>query len=213
VAIELRLLLGIPALYSAFSRFAGGSARETYAREYIRALPGDRVLDIGCGPADILDFLPAGIEYIGFDSSEDYIASANARFGQRGRFFCADVYSQAGESLRDFDIVMANGVLHHLDDREARELFRIARSALKPEGRLVTLDGCYAPGQSALARHLLSKDRGAYVRSELAYRELAAPIFANVTSTIRHDLMRIPYTHIILECSGSAPAEPAQASY
>jgi SAM-dependent methyltransferase len=50
------------------------------------------------------------------------------------------VASRADWNAGCYDIVMAFGVLHHLDDAEGRELFRGARRALKPGGRFVTLD-------------------------------------------------------------------------
>jgi SAM-dependent methyltransferase len=202
--MDPRRLLGMPALYSAFSQFIGGNAREIYARDYIRASYGARVLDIGCGPADILGYMPEGVIYTGFDASERYIASARERFGSRGQFFCADLASEPETSLEDFDIVLANGVLHHLDDRQAHGLFEVANSALKAGGRLVTLDGCYVEGQSVIARYLLGKDRGAFVRTESQYRSLAFEVFGNVRTSIRHDLMRIPYTHVIMECGKRA---------
>jgi SAM-dependent methyltransferase len=204
VAIELRRLLGIPALYSAFSGFVGGDARGKYARQYIRATPGARILDIGCGPADILEHLPAGVDYTGFDTSLQYIESAKGRFGERGRFLCAEVGARIEDLGRDFDIVLANGVLHHLDDGDAIALFRSALDAMRPGGRLVTLDGCFVPGQSRIARYLLSRDRGAFVRTEAGYLRLATTVFRDVKSSVRHDLMRVPYTHIIMECARSA---------
>jgi SAM-dependent methyltransferase len=99
-----------------------------------------------------------------------------------------------------FDIVLATGVLHHLDDEEARELFRTAREALRPGGRLVTLDGCYVDGQSRMARYLLSRDRGKFVRAPEAYVRLARSQFEDVQASVRDDLLRIPYTHVALVC-------------
>ena len=99
------------------------------------------------------------------------------------------------------------GVLHHLDDHEASELFSIALSALKPGGRLITLDGVYAPRQSPIARFLLSKDRGEYVREQSAYETLAHKSFSTVKSSIIHNLTApIPYTHLIMECTAAATA-------
>ena len=196
----MRRLLGMPVLYSAFSQFAGGKARERYSREYIRATAGARVLDIGCGPADILEYLPRDVDYTGFDTSPQYIESAKARFASRGRFFCADVGTRVGQTGRNFDIVLANGVLHHLNDTEAIALFKTARDALAPGGRLVTLDGCIVQGQSRIARYLLARDRGTFVRTEPEYLGLAGSVFRDVNASIRHDLMRVPYTHIIMEC-------------
>ncbi|RKZ63742.1 MAG: class I SAM-dependent methyltransferase, partial [Candidatus Parabeggiatoa sp. nov. 3] len=46
----------------------------------------------------------------------------------------------------------------------------------------------------------ISKDRGQNVRTQEGYLELASQVFSNITTDIRHDLLRIPYTHFILEC-------------
>jgi SAM-dependent methyltransferase len=160
----------------------------------------DRVLDIGCGPGDMLNYLPA-VHYVGFDASEAYIARARQRFGRRGQFYCGLVNSGSISELHTFDIVLAHGVLHHLGDAEASALFALARAALRPGGWLVTFDGCYAPNQSRLARWFVSRDRGRYVREVEEYRRLANSAFDRVHVTVRHDLLRIPYTHIIMECA------------
>jgi SAM-dependent methyltransferase len=199
----VKSLLAQPALYELFSRAVGAkSSRETFVSTYVRPRPGDQVLDVGCGPADILEHLPA-VGYFGFDISPSYIESATRRFGERGRFFCERVSEARAFLDREgqFDIVLAIGILHHLDRAEALDLFRIARRALKPGGRLVTLDPCYAQGQSPIARYLASRDRGQFVRTEPEYRELAAAEFPKVVASVRHDLLRMPYTHIILECA------------
>jgi SAM-dependent methyltransferase len=199
----MRSLLERPAVYSLFRRLVGrDSARSVYAREHLRLAPGQRVLDLGCGPGDILQFLPA-VDYVGYDINPAYIERARKRFAGRGKFHCQAV----DENLpveNPFDVVIAHGVLHHLDDEAARALFRLARRALKPGGRLVTFDGCYAEGQPALARLFLSLDRGRHVRGRNAYEALARSAFEEVRSFVRHDLVRIPYTHLIMEC-GTAP--------
>ena len=125
-----------------------------------------KILDIGCGPADIMECLPE-VEYYGFDASQEYIADAKRRWGSRGEFTCATVNAQTLQQ-RDFDIVMAIGVLHHLDDQEAGALFDLARSVLRQGCRLVTLDPVFVRGQSPIARYIISRDRGEYVRSKEA---------------------------------------------
>jgi cyclopropane fatty-acyl-phospholipid synthase-like methyltransferase len=175
--------------------------RARYVAEYVQPKPGNKVLDIGCGPGDILPFLP-GVDYMGLDISSEYIEAAKKRFGSAGRFYCVDVgmTDLKGEQGR-FDLVLATGVLHHLDDERAGQLFELARSALRSGGRLITYDGCYVPEQSRLARWMLSRDRGKYVRSREEYLRLASRSFARVESHVRHDLLRIPYTHLIMYCS------------
>lgn len=193
-------LLDVPRVYSWFANCIGGDARSAYTREYVRPVPGQRIVDIGCGPADIVSELPAGVEYVGIDMSPEYIDAARARFGDRASFHCQSISSELGVRLGRFDIAMANGVLHHLDDAQALELLKLARGALAEGGRLVTLDGCYLSDQPAIARLLLKMDRGKHVREPEAYVELARHAFGTVVPHLRQDLLRIPYTHLIMEC-------------
>lgn len=102
---------------------------------------------------------------------------------------------------KDFDLVIASGILHHLNDTEALQLFELSYTALKPNGRLITFDGCYASKQSIISRYLLSCDRGRFVRDLGEYKRLARQYFVNVDHTIYNDLLRVPYTHLILECT------------
>ncbi len=83
--------------------------------------------------------------------------------------------------------------------------FGLARAALKPNGRFVSLDGAFVEAQARVARILLRRDRGKFVRYAEAYHGLASQVFPQVSLSVRHDLLRIPYTHVLLECSnGSA---------
>lgn len=190
-----------PSAYQLFQGLVGGDAAwKTYLAEYVKPLPGEKVLDIGCGPADILNVLPA-VNYTGLDISPEYISSARARFGSKGRFYCADVGQATVEQEQGtFDLVMAVGVLHHLDDAQATKLFELAHRALRPSGRLVTYDGCYVPKQSPVARWLLANDRGKHVRSRDEYLRLASAHFSKIEPEIRNDLLRLPYTHLIMRC-------------
>lgn len=66
-------LLAEPVIYRFFIKLVGsGKARKNFV-EKLGLKAGDKILDIGCGPADILEYLPETIEYIGFDSNKDYI--------------------------------------------------------------------------------------------------------------------------------------------
>ena len=200
--VPLRIVykaLAVPLVYRVWGRLVGGKDRGRFAREHIRAREGQRVLDIGCGPADILQYLPK-VDYTGFDSNPDYIATATRNYGDRGHFYCQRVSEQALSAHEGFDIVLAIGVLHHLDDAEAEQLFRLAIAALVPGGRLVTLDGVFVKGQSPIARLIISRDRGEHVRDEPGYRRIAERIFKKIMPALRGDLLGIPYTHLIPEC-------------
>ncbi len=199
-SVDIRSILGFPIIYWLFGRLIGSGKSGAMLLDYLRPKAGDKILDIGCGPADILEYLPE-VEYIGLDIDQNYIDAAQKKFGGRARFICAGIRGGAVTETSAFDIVLAKGVLHHLDDDEAVEMFRLAQKALKPSGRLITMDGCRVEGRLQLEYYLLANDRGRYVRTREESYALAAKVFPNVRTNIHHDLLRIPYTHLIMECS------------
>lgn len=195
-----RAILSNPRVYELWSRLVGGRrGRSTLVHEYVRPTPGARVLDLGCGPGELLGQL-GDVDYVGIDVSEEYIAQACRSFGDGAKFRVGDATSLDSD-LHGFDLVLAFGVLHHLDDAAAERLLRGAAEALRPGGRFVAVDPTLVPGQSRAARFVVSGDRGEYVRAPKDYRRLAEPVFAEVRETVRSDLLRIPYTHCVLECS------------
>ena len=195
----IRSLLRVPQVYQLFWNVIGGPRRSRIlVEEYIRPRKGDRLLEIGCGPGTIVPYLPES-EYVGFDASAEYVEKARKKF-PHAKFMCERVSQYTLSQPTYFDIVLALAIVHHLDDPEALRLFQIAREALKPGGKLVTLDGVWTHDQSIAAHYLLARDRGRFVRSEEGYVQIASRVFPNVKPSIRHDLLRIPYSHIILEC-------------
>jgi SAM-dependent methyltransferase len=159
---------------------------------------GERVVDIGCGPGFIVKDLPSGVSYLGFDTDERYIAYATGKFGRKGRFFCQVFDRSAASEHGPVDIVMMNGVLHHLSDEEVRETLPAIRAALGNGGRLITIDGCFVDGQSWIAKTLLKNDRGQYVRTRPHYESLMRGAFDRVEVHIENSLSRIPYTFIVM---------------
>lgn len=198
----MKALLHFSTLYRGFTHFVTASGRSTrlFVSSHIRVNENDRVLDIACGPGYLRSFLPDNIFYTGFDISENYIRSAQQKYPSGGTFFVAAISANLVDKFEKCDVVIASGVLHHLNDEEAAHLFAIARSALKPDGRLVTADGCFREGQSWLARKIVGMDRGKYVREANHYPLMARSYFSEVKSTIYDGLLRIPYTHLIMEC-------------
>jgi len=195
----IRAFLAHPVVYSTFQNLMGARRGwRNFVTNYVKPQVNMRILDIGCGPADLLDYLPP-VEYWGFDPSESYIAHARTRFGQRGNFRSGMLTEAALKGLPTFDIAVLSGVLHHLDDTEAVALLGLAFRALSPNGRLVTIDPCLAPDQNPIARLLINADRGRNVRDEAGYRALLGQVFVEHRVVVRHKLWP-PYTHCFAEC-------------
>lgn len=198
--MKINSILASGFMYELFGLLIGGNAsRSIFVKEYIRPNDEDAILDIGCGPGSMFPFLPSTIKYTGFDSSQEYISLAKKRFGERGAFFCENI-KDAKIKNHIFDIAIASGVIHHLDDTEVLYLFNLVKSVLKNNGRFITIDPVYEINQSPAAKWIISQDRGLYVRDFEQYRLLANTVFERIKVEIRHDLLRMPYTHIIMEC-------------
>lgn len=199
--MDIRFILRNPLIYKFFSSLVGqGPARQIYVDDFFKVQSGTRMLDIGCGPADILHYLPTGIDYTGLDMSQLYIDDARKEFGNRGTFICDSLNAEVVENLEPFDLVVAIGVVHHLNDIEAASLFEIGREALKPGGRLVTVDPVFFNAQSRFEHLLVSKDRGQYVRYPEQYLSLAGAGFTKISDTIRSNLLRMPWSLMFMEC-------------
>jgi len=190
-----------PLLYNLLQDAIGGNAlRRRFIRHHVRAKPGDKVIDIGCGPAQILPWLPE-VDYLGLDINPACIASAKRTHAGRGTFVVGNTASLWDDSrFRDADVVIGLGILHHLEDKEAEHCIRFAHRALKQGGRFVSLEACWVPNQGFLSRYIMSKDRGQYVRTEQMYRRLAGDVFQKVDAWVDTKPMRIPYVIVILEC-------------
>jgi ubiquinone/menaquinone biosynthesis C-methylase UbiE len=137
--------------------------------------PGDRVLDVGCGPGTITTDLANRVapgEVLGVDVAEDVVAEAARSAAEANRtnvrFARGDAYGTDAAD-RSFDVVHAHQVLQHLGDPIAA--LREMRRVLRPDGLLAVRDSDYgafvwAPADERLDRwmqlyHRITERNGA----------------------------------------------------
>ena len=102
--------------------------------ELLAALPGERVLDLGCGTGDHVALLRSRrVVADGVDASAEMIARAEAKYPDFPYFSVADARELAVEDR--YDAVFSNAVLHWVPEPE-RVAASVAR-ALRPGGRFV----------------------------------------------------------------------------
>ena len=194
-------LLYLPQVYNALTSVVGSEAvMKLLAERFVRPRPEDRILDVGCGTARILRYLPVA-RYVGIDNNSKYISAARERYQNRGEFVVGDVGALSLNPSEQFDIVLASGILHHIDDASAKGLLAVSARLLAKNGRMVIADPVVAPGQSPVAKFLISLDRGRNVRTPEHYLALARTSFEKVHSHVCDLHPWLPYTQFIMDCA------------
>jgi ubiquinone/menaquinone biosynthesis C-methylase UbiE len=201
----LKKLLAVSHFYEFFQKhlLGGKNARRWLAKNVWKLRGGETVVDLGCGSGSILEYMPEDIDYFGVDISENYVRAARKRFSDRGTFFlgtACDLLNQGDPRIKTADMVLCNGLLHHLSDDEAIEVLELSKRIMKPNGRLVCLEATFLAHQTKISKWIVSTDRGRYVRSEQEWKDLLSRAFNCYSTWILTGLIRIPYTHIVIEC-------------
>lgn len=193
----LKNLLKHSAIFATFNWFIGADAtRKEFVSRYIRPTKGMKILDIGCGMGEYAGLMPE-VDFTGIDISPEYIETARKHYPD-AKFHLGDAAS-VDLPENHFDAVIMFGVFHHLTETEAATILERIAHWLKPEGRGIFSEPCYVEGQHPFARMMLNNDRGEYVRDQAGYEALMHITFPELKVDIRHDLLRIPYTHAVFE--------------
>jgi SAM-dependent methyltransferase len=159
-----------------------------------------KVLDFGCGIGyHSKEFI--GSEYLGIEPLTDCVNKANRIFkNSENNFIVGDHESLKSIKDSSYDLIIALGVLHHINDSIFDEFIKESHRILKVGGRLTTFDPVYHNGQSKISKWVVSRDRGTWIRTTEGYSERIQKIYNQEPSKkIYTNLLRIPYDHIALE--------------
>jgi SAM-dependent methyltransferase len=135
-----------------------------------------RVLDIGCGPGTNCSFFQRA-SYLGIDINPGYIDYARRRFARRFEVADATVYRPpTGE---EFDFVLMNSLLHHIDDDGLQHILANLGKMMTDDGHVHILD-LVLPEEKGLPRYLALNDRGDFGRPLSVWRELFEAHFQSI---------------------------------
>ena len=192
------VIMGVPLIYRLSQQLIYKSNSMAYVvEEFIQPRFKVWILDVGCGDAKIRKIL-GDVNYVGVDHNPKYIAKARKASGLNEEFYVADV-SEVGQLVTNkFDRILLIGVLHHLSDAQCQDLLRNCAQLLATDGHLLAFDPALIDGQHPIARFLVKSDRGRFTRSPDDYKKLIQEEFTSVVVTVRHDLLRLPYSQSII---------------
>ncbi len=165
-------LLELPGVYAAWQApFAARKFAPVEKRLRDRTIR--RVLDVGCGTGTNANRFTE-VDYVGIDINDRYLDVARARF--RGSFIKADLTTADLTPLGAFDTILVNSFLHHVDDRDVKQILTQLTGMLAPSGHIHILE-LVLPPQKSVARMMARLDRGKYPRPLDHWCELFSAAF------------------------------------
>jgi len=196
----IRKILSMGILYKTVQFVFSEKNSKKYILENIVQPAGEgcRILDMGCGPGNLVEFMPEDINYIGFDVNDNYIRTAQAANANRENtdFVLAqtsDMFDHENLPDNSVDVAIVHGVFHHVNDEIASEMLDLAKKKLKEGGVMLTLEPLWFDGQSSFRRWLMSKDRGKNIKQEADWKSFydsRVSDWAEASYDVRGDLIR-----------------------
>jgi ubiquinone/menaquinone biosynthesis C-methylase UbiE len=187
-------------LYEIFQTTVLRKKTKTVIRdEIVRPEKVVKVLDFGCGIGYHSELFMSSY-YLGVEPLKACIDTANRKYANsRVEFELGDHKSLEVLPAGSFDLVIAIGVLHHIDDNILKEFVTEAFRILTPQGKLTTFDPVFHDKQSKISKWVVKQDRGRFVRSEIEYtREIRSTFSGIVETRVYSNLLRIPYDHLVI---------------
>jgi len=200
-------VMDMPLVYQAFQNLVYTKKSYETIDELLNFVNCNAVLDFGCGTGVYSEKFTNSL-YIGIDPLESCITRARTKYGesQTRKFIVGDEAKLFDFTDARFDLIIAMGVLHHMEDRKASIFLEEAIRLLNMNGKLVCLEPLYFEGQSRSARFMVSQDRGKFARNEAGYKGLFPGGIEGIAMERKLGLLRIPYDQVAIKYTSTKAA-------
>ena len=196
----MKRILAYPRIYNLYQSLIGANSYlKRFSETFIKTEKSIRMLDMGCGTANIVPFLNSEIEYFGIDFSQKYIDYASKKYSKH-TFLCGNICEQ-NQINGEFDIIISKGVMAGLKDEQLLKMFDIIVSLSNEKTRIILSDMNHRSNSSVFEKFIQRQERNKELRSKDDYIRLITQKFNIDKITELNNVYRIPYSRVVFECT------------
>jgi SAM-dependent methyltransferase len=196
-------LLELPLCYDLFQSAVGSvNFRTKFVRDNTSNFNFSSVLDLGCGTASTIRLIPNDIQYVGIDTSKEYLAKAKNRSRNLNPTL---INSSIGDNawvsqtnLKGETLSLALGIFHHINDQQLENTLSNLSESLKVGSKVVSLDPIVDDETTGLASWFARNDRGRYLRTAETYFNNFEKAGFRMEFEVQRNKFRIPYDLILM---------------
>ena len=196
-------LLAQPICYDLFQSAVGSvNFRTEFVKKNVNQFEFESVLDLGCGTASTVGLIPQYTQYVGIDTSEEYLAKARNRSQNINTTLINTSIDDnswvKSIELKGETLSLALGIFHHIDDLQLEGTLRNLSEGLKKGSRIVSLDPIVDEQTSLLASWFARNDRGRFIRTAEKYDSLFNEVGFKMEYEVQRNQFRIPYDLLLM---------------
>ena len=187
--------------YQLFQKFTGATKyKNQIVTNILKPNIKNEVVDLGCGPGSLIQFLNEEDRYIGIDTSLNYLSKAKELNTKADVLLVKQDLGDIGwgKNLADLTkpVILAMGLFHHLDDYEFNTVLSELSSNTNPGALVYFIDPIITLHSSQAARWFASNDRGKWIRDQDKLFDLFRNHGWQLDTTIEQNKLVIPYDTI-----------------